>query len=69
VTHESGKDARTAHVTLYHDGKHPSILDLPTRTRLVRTDSLNSTFAQRRGREEEWAHAPSDPAPTSNACD
>jgi uncharacterized protein len=34
VTHESGKDARTAHVKLYHDGKHPSILDLLTRDQL-----------------------------------
>lgn len=29
VAHESGKDARTAHVTLYHDADHPSCLDLP----------------------------------------
>jgi uncharacterized protein len=29
VTHESGKDARTAHVTLYHDAIHPTRLDLP----------------------------------------
>ena len=26
---ESGKDARTAHVTLYHDAEHPSFLELP----------------------------------------
>ena len=29
VTEESGKDARTAHVTLYHDAEHPSLLELP----------------------------------------
>jgi uncharacterized protein len=29
VTHESGKDARTTHVTLYHDMNHLTRLDLP----------------------------------------
>lgn len=29
VSEESGKDARTAHVTLYHDTEHPSCLELP----------------------------------------
>jgi putative CocE/NonD family hydrolase len=29
VAEESGKDARTAQVTLYHDGQHPSFLELP----------------------------------------
>jgi putative CocE/NonD family hydrolase len=29
VAAESGKDARTAHVTLYHDAEHPSYLELP----------------------------------------
>ena len=29
VADESGKDARTAHITLYHDSGHPSILELP----------------------------------------
>lgn len=29
VAEESGKDARTAHVTLYHDKSHPSYLELP----------------------------------------
>jgi uncharacterized protein len=29
VTHESGKDARTVHVTVYHDDQHPSRFDLP----------------------------------------
>jgi len=29
VTDESGKDARTAQVTLYHDAAHPSFLELP----------------------------------------
>jgi uncharacterized protein len=29
VAEESGKDARTAHVTLYHDAEHPSLLELP----------------------------------------
>lgn len=29
VAAESGKDARTAHVTLWHDGEHPSALELP----------------------------------------
>lgn len=29
VANESGKDARTAHVTLYHDASHPSSLELP----------------------------------------
>jgi hypothetical protein len=29
VAEESGKDARTAHVTLYHDAEHPSCLELP----------------------------------------
>lgn len=29
VAEESGKDARTANVTLYHDSEHPSYLELP----------------------------------------
>jgi uncharacterized protein len=29
VAEESGKDARTAHVILYHDAEHPSHLELP----------------------------------------
>jgi putative CocE/NonD family hydrolase len=29
VAHESGKDARTAHITLHHDAEHPSCLELP----------------------------------------
>jgi uncharacterized protein len=29
VARESGKDARTAHVSLYHDAEHPSWLELP----------------------------------------
>jgi hypothetical protein len=29
VADESGQDARTAHVTLYHDPEHPSYLELP----------------------------------------
>jgi uncharacterized protein len=29
VADESGQDARTAHVTLYHDGEHASFLELP----------------------------------------
>jgi len=29
VTHESGKDARTVHVTVYHDSTHRSELRLP----------------------------------------
>jgi putative CocE/NonD family hydrolase len=29
VAQESGKDARTAHITLYHDREHPSHLELP----------------------------------------
>jgi hypothetical protein len=29
VAEESGKDARTAHVTLHHDQDHPSYLELP----------------------------------------
>jgi predicted acyl esterase len=29
VTEESGKDARTAHVTLFHGAEHPSYLELP----------------------------------------
>jgi hypothetical protein len=29
VAGESGQDARTAHVTLYHDPEHPSYLELP----------------------------------------
>jgi putative CocE/NonD family hydrolase len=29
VATESGKDARIAHVTLYHDAAHPNVLDLP----------------------------------------
>jgi len=30
VAEESGKDARTAHVKLYHDSAHPSCLEIPT---------------------------------------
>jgi putative CocE/NonD family hydrolase len=29
VENESGKDARTAHVNVYHDPEHPSVLELP----------------------------------------
>jgi uncharacterized protein len=29
VAEESGKDARTAHITLYHDAEHPSLLEIP----------------------------------------
>jgi len=29
VSHESGKDARTVHVIVYHDAEHPSSLSLP----------------------------------------
>jgi hypothetical protein len=29
VAEESGRDARTAHVTVYHDEAHPSYIDLP----------------------------------------
>ena len=29
VESESGKDARVAHVTVYHDAEHPSALDIP----------------------------------------
>jgi uncharacterized protein len=29
VAEESGKDARTAHITLYHDAQHPSFLEVP----------------------------------------
>jgi putative CocE/NonD family hydrolase len=29
VAEESGKDARTAHITLYHDQEHPSYIELP----------------------------------------
>lgn len=30
VADESAKDARTAHITVYHDAQHPSVLELPT---------------------------------------
>jgi hypothetical protein len=29
VAEETAKDARTAHVVVYHDGEHPSRLELP----------------------------------------
>jgi len=29
VESESGKDARVAHVSLYHDAEHPSVLEIP----------------------------------------
>jgi putative CocE/NonD family hydrolase len=29
VANESGKDARTAHIVLYHDAEHPSALEIP----------------------------------------
>jgi uncharacterized protein len=29
VESESGKDARVAHVTVYHDAEHPSMLEIP----------------------------------------
>ena len=29
VAEESGKDARIAHVTVYHDTSHPSLLEIP----------------------------------------
>jgi len=28
VAEESGKEARTAHITLYHDAEHPSYIEL-----------------------------------------
>ncbi len=31
VAEESGRNARTAHVTLYHDAEHPSSLEIPVR--------------------------------------
>lgn len=33
VAEESGKDARVAHVVLFHDSEHPSFVDLPLVTR------------------------------------
>ena len=42
VAEESGKDARTAHITLYHDAEHPSFLELPVvKSRLEVTDLLD----------------------------
>jgi uncharacterized protein len=35
VTHESGKDARIAHVMLYHDRERPAQLNLPAGNRLA----------------------------------
>ena len=29
IANESGADARTAHIILYHDAEHPSCLELP----------------------------------------
>jgi len=29
VANETAKDARTAHITVYHDAAHPSRLELP----------------------------------------
>ena len=29
VAAETAKDARTAHITLYHDAKHSSFLEVP----------------------------------------
>ena len=29
LSQETAKDARTAHITLYHDAQHPSFLELP----------------------------------------
>jgi hypothetical protein len=29
VALETGKDAKTAHITLFHDAEHPSALELP----------------------------------------
>ena len=29
VAEETAKDARTAHITVYHDPTHPSVLELP----------------------------------------
>jgi putative CocE/NonD family hydrolase len=37
VDHESGADARTATITVYHDADHPSYLELPLVTRRKRT--------------------------------
>ncbi len=30
VAKETGKDAKTAHISLLHDASHPSALELPT---------------------------------------
>ena len=29
VANDSGKDARVAHLTVYHDAQHPSVLEIP----------------------------------------
>jgi hypothetical protein len=29
VAEESGKDAKTAHIALYHDSDHPSYIEIP----------------------------------------
>ena len=29
VAHETSKDARTAHISIYHDAAHPSVLEIP----------------------------------------
>ncbi len=41
VAEESGKDARTAHITLYHDAEHLSFLELPVVSQLEVTDLLD----------------------------
>lgn len=40
VSDETAKDARTAHVTLYHNGSHPSLLELPM-VRCARTEPVH----------------------------
>jgi hypothetical protein len=37
VENESGQDARTAHIVLYHDAEHPSHLELPVVSAKART--------------------------------
>jgi hypothetical protein len=56
VASESGKDARTAHIALYHDAGHASFLDLPiavgqtSRSARVLQDPLSPAFSRRPAR-------------------
>ena len=54
VAEESGKDARTAHITLYHDSEHPSYVEIPV-AKIPEAEKAARKAKARRLREIEAA--------------